>query len=121
MPAIDLAREVMAERHFITAAHTMAHWPSELHMPSPITDRENRENWAKASGQDLLQRATAEVERRLAAYESLETDPLFVAEMQRIITTGMSAPAPLPEVPPVMAGGKSSSTEAPRRQRRFAR
>ncbi len=121
LPAIDLAREVMAEQHLITAAHTMTHWPSELHMPSPITDRENRENWAKAGGRDLLQRATAEVERRLAAYESLETDPLFVAEMQRIITTGMSAPAPLPEVPPVMAGGKSSSTEAPRRQRRFAR
>ena len=64
LPAIDLAREVMAEQHLITAGHTMTHWPQELHMPSFVTDRDNRENWAKAGGKDLLQRATAEVERR---------------------------------------------------------
>ncbi|CUS05191.2 putative trimethylamine methyltransferase [Candidatus Promineifilum breve] len=121
VPTIDLAREVMAEQHLITAAHTMSHWPTELHMPSPVTDRENRENWAKAGGRDLLQRATDEVERRLAAYEAPETDPLVVAEMQRIITAGMSAPAPLPDVPPVGTGLKAAPTNAPRRQRRFTR
>ena len=120
LPALDLVREVMAEQHLITAPHTMAHWPQELYLPAPVTDRENRENWQKAGGKDLRQRAAEEVERRLAAYEPLETDPLLVAEMERLITSGMSAPAPLPAVsaPPRPAAGDVDSR---RRQRRFVR
>lgn len=120
LPAIDLAREVMAEQHLITAAHTMTHWPQELHMPSSVTDRENRENWAKAGGMDLLQRATAEVERRLAAYEPPEIDAKAVSEMQRIIISGMSAPAPLPDVP-APSRSNTHSADNTRRRRRFAR
>ncbi|RIK18539.1 MAG: hypothetical protein DCC51_10370 [Anaerolineae bacterium] len=121
LPTIDLVREVMAEQHLITAAHTMAHWPTELYMPSPVTDRENRENWAKAGSKDLLQRATDEVERRLAAYSPLDTDPLVVAEMERIITTGMKNPAPLPEVPRAREQVADASGDDRRRRRRFAR
>lgn len=120
LPAIDLAREVMAEQHLITAGHTMTHWPQELHMPSFVTDRDNRENWAKAGGKDLLQRATAEVERRLAAYEPPEIDAKVVSEMQRIITSGMSAPAPLPDVP-IPSRSDAHTGDNMRRRRRFAR
>ena len=119
LPTLDLVHEVMAEQHLITAAHTMAHWPAELHMPGPTTDRDNRENWARNGGKDLLQRATDEVERRLAAYEPLETDPLLVAEMERLITGGMSAPAPLPAVP--LPPAHSPQADSRRRPRRFAR
>ena len=103
----------------ITAAHTMAHWPDELYLPAAVTDRENRENWQRAGGKDLLQRAADEVERRLAAYEPLDTDPLAVAEMERIISAGMSAPAPLPAVP--AATSRGTTTDTRRRARRFAR
>jgi trimethylamine--corrinoid protein Co-methyltransferase len=120
LPAIDLAREVIAEGHLITAAHTMAHWPGELYLPSPVTDRDSRENWAKAGGKDLQQRATAEVERRLAAYDPPETDPLIVDEMQKIINAGMSAPAPLPSVP-APRDRPAETEEGSRRRRRFAR
>lgn len=120
LPALDLVREVMAEQHLITAPHTMAHWPQELYLPAPVTDRENRENWQKAGGKDLRQRAAEEVERRLAAYEPLATDRQLVAEMERLITSGMSAPAPLPAVsaPPRPA---ASDVDSRRRQRRFVR
>jgi len=124
LPTFDLVREVMAEQHLITAAHTMAHWPDELYLPAAVTDRENRENWERAGSKDLLARATEEVERRLAAYEPLETDPLVVAEMERLITAGMSAPAPLPAVAPppaTAAGGPQTTADARRRPRRFAR
>jgi len=120
LPTIDLAREVMAEQHLITAEHTMTHWPHELHMPSPVTDRDNRENWVKSGGKELLRRATDEVERRLAAYEPLETDPLIVDEMQQIIIAGMSEVAPLPVVP-APARPTEASGEDRRRKRRFAR
>lgn len=124
LPTLDLVREVMAEQHLITAAHTMAHWPGELYLPAAVTDRENRENWQRAGSKDLLARAAEEVERRLAAYEPLETDPLVVAEMERLITAGMSTPAPLPIVAPpaaTAAGGSPPATDARRRPRRFAR
>ncbi len=122
LPITDLVRELMAEQHLITAEHTLTHWSRELYMPSSITDRDNRENWAKAGGKDLMQRATDEVERRLAAYEPLETDPLIVAEMERIITSGMSEPAPLPDVPAAHHQAGDAAGEGDRRRhRRFAR
>ena len=118
LPTIDLAREVMAENHLITAEHTMTHWPQELYLPSPVTDRENRENWSKAGSKDLMQRATDEVERRLATYEPPETDPLVVAEMERIITAGTSDPMPLPDVPTAQHRSDNASDEGDRRRRR---
>ncbi|HRO24130.1 MAG TPA: trimethylamine methyltransferase family protein, partial [Promineifilum sp.] len=122
LPITDLVRELMAEQHLITAEHTLTHWSRELYMPSSITDRDNRENWAKAGGKDLMQRATDEVERRLAAYEPLETDPLIVAEMERIITSDMSEPAPLPDVPAAHHQAGDAAGEGDRRRhRRFAR
>lgn len=122
LPITDLVRELMAEQHLITTEHTLTHWSRELYIPSSITDRDNRENWAKAGGKDLMQRATDEVERRLAAYEPLETDPLIVVEMERIITSGMSEPAPLPDVPLAHhRAGDTAGEEDRRRRRRFAR
>ncbi|MBW7958088.1 MAG: trimethylamine methyltransferase family protein [Candidatus Promineofilum sp.] len=122
LPTMELVREVMAEQHLITAEHTMAHWPQELYMPSPVTDRDNRENWTRAGSKDLVRRATDEVERRLAAYEPLETDPLIIDEMQQIIIAGMSEVAPLPEVPtPAGHTGAATDDGGRRRKRRFAR
>jgi trimethylamine--corrinoid protein Co-methyltransferase len=123
LPTMDLVREVMAEQHLITAAHTMTHWPDQLHMPSPVTDRDNRENWAKAGSRELGRRAADEVERRLSAYQPIETDPAVVAEMQRLIRSGMTVEAPLPAVPAHAQGSENGPVEGDsrRRARRFAR
>lgn len=121
LPTMDLVRELMAEQHLITADHTMKHWPQELYLPSPVTDRENRENWAKAGSKDLGQRATDEVERRLASYQPVDSDPLAVAEMQRIITSGMSSPSSLPAVPEPRLNTGHDKADSRRRRRRFAR
>jgi trimethylamine--corrinoid protein Co-methyltransferase len=120
LPTADLVREVMDEQHLITAEHTMAHWPEHLYMPSPVTDRENRENWAKAGSKDLQQRANEEVERRLAAYAPIDTDPAIVAEMERIVQSGMREAAPLPAVPPPPKATAPDDGER-KRKRRFAR
>jgi hypothetical protein len=82
------------------ADHTTAHWPSELYLPGRVFDRDNREAWTRAGALDAAQRATAEVERRLATYEPPETDPLAVAELRRIISAGFVSQEVLPEVPP---------------------
>ena len=75
LPAQDLIDQLMADQHLIMAPHTTAHWPEALYLPSPIVERDNRENWTKAGAPDTYARAIAETDRRLAAYRQLETDP----------------------------------------------
>ncbi len=75
LPVGELIDQLMADQHLIMAPHTMAHWPDELYLPSAIVDRDNREAWMRAGSKDTYQRACEEVDRRLAAYRQLETDP----------------------------------------------
>jgi len=100
LPVQPLIDRLMIDQHLIMAEHTSAHWPSELYLPSPIIQRDNREAWTRAGAPDTVGRATAEVERRLAAYRQLETEPAVEAEMQRIIRSGLESQTDLPLVPP---------------------
>jgi trimethylamine--corrinoid protein Co-methyltransferase len=100
LPALELARELLAKQHLLTAEHTLAHWPQALYLPGSVVDRDNRDNWIKAGSPLLEKRAHDEVERRLAAYEPPEADPRIDAEMRRIIQSGMAEKGPLPAVPP---------------------
>ena len=100
LPVGDLVDQLLADQHLIMAAHTTAHWPTELYLPSVIVDRDNREAWLRAGGKDTYQRACDEVDRRLAAYRQLETDPAIDAELRRIIRSGMGdRDRPLPDIP----------------------
>jgi trimethylamine--corrinoid protein Co-methyltransferase len=103
LPTLDLVRELLVEQHLLTAEHTNRHWPQQLHLPGPVIDRFTREDWLKAGGQSLPQRAHAEVERRMAAYTPLHTDPHLEAELRRLIQTALPPGTPLPEIPPHMA------------------
>ena len=47
LPVGALIDQLMADQHLIMAEHTMAHWPTELYLPSAIVDRDNRENWPR--------------------------------------------------------------------------
>jgi trimethylamine--corrinoid protein Co-methyltransferase len=100
LPTQQLVDDLRANDHLITSEHTLKHWPHELYLTDQVIDRENRETWVKAGGKDLYQRACEEVEARLARYVPIETDRQVDAEMRRLITDGLSAPTPLPELPP---------------------
>lgn len=120
LPTLDLVRALLDEQHLITAEHTMAHWPQELYLPGAVLDRDNRENWEKAGQPTLDQRALAEVERRLAAYEPVAVDAAVEAEMQRLIRAGMmDGERPLPTVPP--HAKSTTQTGTVRRERKFTR
>ena len=100
LPTRALVDQVLSEQHLIMADHTTEHWPSELYLPGRVFDRDNREAWTRAGALDAAQRATAEVERRLASYEPPETDPRADAELRRIILAGLVSQDALPVVPP---------------------
>lgn len=119
LPTDHLVDTQLAEMHMITAPHTLAHWEKHLYLPGAVYDRKNREAWQRAGGKSLWQRAVEEVERRLAAYTPIETDPLAVAEMERLIRSGMHGDAPLPAIPGLRAENNGAGES--RRQRRFRR
>jgi trimethylamine--corrinoid protein Co-methyltransferase len=99
LPVDALIDQLMADQHLIMAEHTTAHWPSELYLPSAIVDRDNREAWLRHGGKDTYQRATDEVEQRLAAYRAPHTDPALIVELERIIRSGLVDQTDLPAIP----------------------
>jgi len=100
LPTTELVRELIANDHLITSPHTLKHWPQELYLTDPVFDRENREAWEKAGSSTLDQRARDGVERRLASYVPIETDPAMDAEMRRLVQSGMKQERGLPVLPP---------------------
>jgi trimethylamine--corrinoid protein Co-methyltransferase len=100
LPTADLVADLMRDDHLITSPHTLTHWPEELYLTDSVIDRENRESWEKAGGPTLEQRATKEVEQRLAAYQPIETDPAIDQAMRDIVVAGFESQEALPEIPP---------------------
>ena len=102
----------------------MAHWPDELYLPSVIVDRDNREAWTRLGAKDTYQRACEEVDRRLAAYQPLETDPAIDAELRAIIRAGLVSQEQLPDIPvapaPVFASGPGTGERRHNRRREAA-
>jgi trimethylamine--corrinoid protein Co-methyltransferase len=124
LPVRDLVDHLMADQHLIMAAHTTANWPLELYLPSPVIDRDNREAWMRLGSKDTYQRACDEVDRRLAAYRQVETEPAIDAELRRIIRSGLVSQEHLPEIPvapePVAAGGPGTRERRHNRRRERA-
>ncbi len=119
---VDLVRHLLDEQHMITAEHTLKYWPQELYLPGPTVDRVNRETWMQQGGLSLQQRAHGEVERRLASYMPVETDPAIDTELRRLIRSGLkeNPETPLPEVS-VPAVAASTGVPPGRRSRRRPR
>ena len=100
LPTSDLVEDLMRDDHLITSPHTLEQWPNQLYLTDPVIDRENRESWEKAGAKDLNQRANDEVERRLAAYQPIETDPEIDKAMRETVRAGFESQEELPEIPP---------------------
>lgn len=123
LPATQLVSDLMTEDHLITSTHTLKHWPQELYLTDPVIDRENREAWELAGSIDLNQRAIAGVEKRLADYQPIETDPAVDAALRAIVKSGFVEQTELPELPPpaVAAAAKGIAGRRGREGRRRSR
>jgi trimethylamine--corrinoid protein Co-methyltransferase len=115
LPVSGLVDQLMADQHLIMAPHTLEHWPTELHLPSTLIDRDNREAWTRAGAKEIDERAVDEVNRRLGAYRQLETDPAIDAELQRILRSGLVDQTELPLVAPAPQPVAAAVDDAPRR------
>lgn len=100
LPSSDLVADLMREDHLITSPHTLDKWPQQLYLTDPVIDRENREAWEEKGSVPLEARANAEVERRLAAYTPIETDPEIDRAMRELVKSGFKSQEKLPDIPP---------------------
>ncbi len=96
LPTTALVRELLAEGHVVVSDHTLEHWPTELYLPGEVMDRDARDKWTSKGELDVPARATAEVERHLAAWEPPATDPAVDKEARAIIASGLPDGAVLP-------------------------
>jgi len=119
LPTVGLVRQLLEDKHLLTAPHTLSYWPRELYLPGAVFDRSNRESWMQEGSKNLDRRVKEEVERLLSAYTSPPLDPLIDAELIRLIRAGMTTSEPLPQtLPPVL---HSSAPPAPERHGRRSR
>jgi len=122
LPTVELVRQLLGDKHLLTAAHTLSYWPKELYLPGSVFDRLSRESWLQEGGKNLDQRVRAEVERQLGAYVSPPTDARIVAEMVGLIRQGMTSGQAVPEVlPPVESRSDIASPEREGRRSRRPR
>ncbi len=122
LPTLELVQQQLKDEHLLTSPHTLAHWQEEMYLPGMVVDRLNRDSWALAGSWDLQRRARDEIERRLAAYEPVETDDRIVAELVKIIFSGMEKPGELPHVPEASAALRPAPGRPPSvRKRKFRR
>lgn len=68
-PALGLMEELLREQHLLISEHSRRYLREEHFFPGPVIDRANRSRWLAEGGTTLGDRAHAEVERLLAAYE----------------------------------------------------
>jgi trimethylamine---corrinoid protein Co-methyltransferase len=121
LPALALVQEQLAEGNLLTAQHTLAHYRDALYTPGPIWDRQSEDSWVKGGRTTLLQRAAGEVERRLAAYQPVATDPSVDRELRTLLLAGIDQPgAALPVVPPPPASSPARPRGHQRRSQRHS-
>jgi trimethylamine---corrinoid protein Co-methyltransferase len=90
--ALKVIHEVGPGGQYITSPHTLKHLRSEYFMGNGVTDRNNRETWAKKGAKDARQRAREIVLKILAepprSYISEELDKKIRAKYQIHLDSG---------------------------------
>lgn len=100
LPSGDLVGKLLQEGHLMTSPHTRQYWPEEFYLPGPVIDRQSRDNWQKAGSRELYDRACDEVERRLAAYMPIATDPDIDTALRELVIAGLEKQTSLPVLLP---------------------
>jgi trimethylamine--corrinoid protein Co-methyltransferase len=85
-PALPRFEELLAEKHLLIADHTRKHLRREHLFPGAVIDRANRARWREEGSRTLHQRAQAEIDRHLDAYEPSRLADDVKSELTRLMT-----------------------------------
>jgi trimethylamine:corrinoid methyltransferase-like protein len=80
-----LLEELLREGHLLVADHTRRHLKTEIVLPGPVLDRASEGRWREEGARPLTARATAEVERIVAAWPGPAVPPETARELERLM------------------------------------
>jgi trimethylamine--corrinoid protein Co-methyltransferase len=86
---LDLMREGIERKSFLSLAHTMKWFRKEVYYPDEVIDRNALDEWQRQGSKDAATRATERVEKILAAHTSEPLEP----EVRACLVDIMSAEA----------------------------
>ncbi|MBD3368479.1 MAG: hypothetical protein GF405_09965 [Candidatus Eisenbacteria bacterium] len=85
-PARPIFEEMLRDGHLLIADHTRKHLRAEHHFPGPVIARANLARWRDEGSTTLGERAHAEVEKHLAAFEQSRLDDETKRELLSLMT-----------------------------------
>jgi trimethylamine--corrinoid protein Co-methyltransferase len=84
-PALPLFEELKRDQHLLIADHTRRHLRDEITFPGPVINRANRARWLDEGGRTLGERARAEVDRLVAAWQPTGLADEVLAELEGLM------------------------------------
>ena len=85
-PALPIFEELLEEKHLLIATHTRTHLSEQIRFPGPVINRANRARWMDEGSLSLGDRAHAEVERLVAAWQPSPIGDDVKAELERLMS-----------------------------------
>ncbi len=82
LPTQPLIDELLSENHLLTSEHTLEHWPKEFHMPGPMVDRTNWDQWEMQGSKQHPERAREIIDQALEEHDEEPLGEDFHKEMQ---------------------------------------
>jgi len=82
----DLIGELVTTGEFLSHGHTRKFWKEELSVASNLIDRDSYRDWEAKGSQTALDRANAEVAKRLAKHPGTPPADTELAELRKIMT-----------------------------------
>ena len=84
-PAQPLFEELLQEKHLLIAKHTRKYLHDQIHYPGPVIERANLSRWREEGAKTLGDKAHAEVEKLVAAYEPSRLPTETKTELTRLM------------------------------------
>ena len=82
---VELIGELVRTGEFLSHKHTRKYWREELSVASSVIDRDSYGDWEAKGGLDALERATAELARRLERAGETGPDADLAAELDAVM------------------------------------
>lgn len=84
--ALPLIEKAIEKKEFLSLPHTKQWFRKEAYFPDPVIDRATLEEWERAGGADAAKRATARVEKLLAAHTPEPLDGAVCGYLEELMT-----------------------------------
>jgi trimethylamine--corrinoid protein Co-methyltransferase len=81
---LEIIRLVGHRGNFLSTQHTLLNFQKEVHLPSPVIDRDFRQTWENKGSLDAAERAHRRARELISTHHLPALDPVVEAELKKI-------------------------------------